>query len=100
MPLGPMPRAAASLAKTCFQFSKLALLLPQGAAATEPPITASIAANAAAPRKCVFAIKIPQVTRLPVTPFFSLGRSYLARSLCQFYRRHCEPDTANFAGTP
>src|SRR6478672_3371766 len=54
-----MPRAAASRAKTCFQFSKPALLLPHGAASTEPPMTASIAANAAAPRRYAFTINIP-----------------------------------------
>src|SRR6478672_12978128 len=54
-----MPRAAASRAKTCFQFSKPALLLPHGAASTEPPMTASIAANAAAPRRYAVTINIP-----------------------------------------
>src|SRR3989337_466922 len=51
-----MPLAWASPAKTLFQASKRAPVLPQGAASTEPAISPKTAANNAAQPKCLSTI--------------------------------------------
>ena len=61
---GPTPLFWASPAKTRFQPSKPALLLPQGAASAEPPMSPKNAASAAAQRKC---LSIMEISAFPLT---------------------------------
>src|SRR3990170_2120191 len=63
-----MPLPWASPAKTLFQASKPAPVLPQGAASTEPAISPRTAANNAAQPKCLSAMRSSAFPRGPLGP--------------------------------